>query len=34
MVRINTAVGTQNNHAYYDTWMESIYDYASTNVDI
>ena len=28
MVRINTAVGTQNNHAYYDTWMESIYDYA------
>ena len=27
-VRINTAVGTQNNHAYYDTWMESIYDYA------
>ena len=27
-VRINTAVGTQNNHAYYETWMESIYDYA------
>jgi flagellum-specific peptidoglycan hydrolase FlgJ len=27
-VRINTAVGTQNNHAYYNTWMESIYDYA------
>ena len=27
-VRINTASGTQNNHAYYDTWMESIYDYA------
>jgi hypothetical protein len=26
--RINTASGTQNNHAYYDTWMESIYDYA------
>jgi hypothetical protein len=27
-VRINTASGTQNNHAYYETWMESIYDYA------
>ena len=27
-VRINTAIGTQNNHAYYETWMESIYDYA------
>ena len=27
-VRINTALGTQNNHAYYETWMESIYDYA------
>jgi hypothetical protein len=26
--RINTAAGTQNNHAYYETWMESIYDYA------
>lgn len=27
-VRINTALGTQNNHAYYDTWTESVYDYA------
>ena len=27
-IRINTASGTQNNHAYYETWMESIYDYA------
>ena len=27
-VRINTASGTQHNHAYYETWMESIYDYA------
>ena len=27
-VRINTASGTQNSHAYYETWMESIYDYA------
>ena len=27
-VRINTASGTQNNHAYYETWMESVYDYA------
>ena len=26
--RINTAVGTQNNHAFYDTWTESVYDYA------
>lgn len=26
--RINTAIGTQNNHAYYETWMESVYDYA------
>jgi uncharacterized FlgJ-related protein len=26
--RINTALGTQNNHAYYDTWTESVYDYA------
>jgi len=27
-VRINTAKGTQYNHAYYDTWRESVYDYA------
>jgi uncharacterized FlgJ-related protein len=27
-VRINTAKGTNLNHAYYDTWMESVYDYA------
>jgi uncharacterized FlgJ-related protein len=27
-VRINTAKGTQFNHAYYDTWKESVYDYA------
>ena len=26
--RINTAIGTQNNHAFYDTWTESVYDYA------
>ena len=26
--RINTALGTQNNHAYYETWVESVYDYA------
>jgi uncharacterized FlgJ-related protein len=26
--RINTAIGTQHNHAYYETWMESVYDYA------
>ncbi len=26
--RINTAGGTQNGHAYYDSWSESIYDYA------
>ena len=26
--RITTAGGTQNNHAYYDTWRESVYDYA------
>lgn len=26
--RINTAKGTQYNHAYYDTWQESVYDYA------
>lgn len=27
-VRIHTAKGTQYNHAYYDNWMESVYDYA------
>lgn len=27
-VRINTALGTQNSHAYYETWRESVYDYA------
>ena len=26
--RINTAGGTQHGHAYYDTWMESLCDYA------
>lgn len=26
--RINTASGTQNEHAYYETWSESLYDYA------
>ena len=26
--RVNTAKGTQHNHAYYDTWEESVYDYA------
>ncbi len=26
--RITTASGTQNNHAYYETWRESVYDYA------
>jgi len=26
--RVNTAIGTQHNHAYYETWMESVYDYA------
>jgi uncharacterized FlgJ-related protein len=25
--RINTAKGTQFQHAYYDNWVESIYDY-------
>lgn len=28
LVRINTARGIQNNHAYYDSWVESVYDYA------
>ena len=27
-VRIHTAKGTQHNHAYYDDWKESVYDYA------
>jgi uncharacterized FlgJ-related protein len=27
-IRVNTAKGTSLNHAYYDTWMESLYDYA------
>lgn len=26
--RITTSLGTQNNHSYYDTWRESVYDYA------
>lgn len=27
-IRINTAKGTHNGHAYYDSWRESIFDYA------
>ena len=27
-IRINTAKGTNRNHAYYDNWESSIYDYA------
>lgn len=27
-VRINTAKGTNRGHAYYDSWKESLYDYA------
>ena len=27
-IRINTAKGTNLNHAYYENWQESIYDYA------
>ena len=27
-VRVHTAKGTQNNHAYYENWIESVYDYA------
>lgn len=27
-VRIHTAQGTQYNHAYYQNWRESVYDYA------
>jgi hypothetical protein len=26
--RIKTCLGTQLNHAYYDNWKESVYDYA------
>tara|TARA_R110000868_G_scaffold257081_1_gene514176 strand:- start:725 stop:1291 length:567 start_codon:yes stop_codon:yes gene_type:complete len=26
--RIHTALGTQLNHAYYNNWQESVYDYA------
>ena len=26
--RVNTAKGTSLNHAYYDNWQESVYDYA------
>jgi flagellum-specific peptidoglycan hydrolase FlgJ len=26
--RVTTAVGTHNNHAYYNHWRESVYDYA------
>jgi len=26
--RVTTAGGTENNHAYYDNWKESVYDYA------
>lgn len=26
--RINLAKGTQNEHAYYNDWIESVYDYA------
>lgn len=27
-VRVHTAKGTQYNHAYYENWIESVYDYA------
>jgi uncharacterized FlgJ-related protein len=27
-VRLNMAGGTQHGHAYYDSWTESLYDYA------
>jgi hypothetical protein len=27
-IRINNSKGTQNEHAYYNTWTESLYDYA------
>lgn len=26
--RITTALGTENNHAYYSSWLESLYDYS------
>jgi hypothetical protein len=26
--RVTTSSGTQHNHAYYNTWRESVYDYA------
>jgi uncharacterized FlgJ-related protein len=26
--RVTTAGGTQNNHAFYESWRESVYDYA------
>lgn len=26
--RITTALGTENNHAFYETWLESIYDFS------
>ena len=28
VVRVHTAKGTQFSHAYYDNWIESVYDYA------
>lgn len=27
-IRTTTALGTKNNHAYYNNWLESVYDYA------
>jgi len=27
-IRIHTAKGTKNGHAYYENWKESVYDYA------
>ena len=27
-VRVNTALGTQYGHAYYDSWRSSVFDYA------
>lgn len=27
-VRVNTALGTQHGHAYYDSWRSSVFDYA------
>ena len=27
-IRINTAKGTENGHAFYDNWFQSLYDYA------